>query len=248
MLYVMAMIASLLRALPGLKSFAASLLLASLAGGGSSCNLGSAAVNPVETPIPGNGGVVVDDGGTGGGTPVTDGNSGGRGTILAFGDSITEGTYGEPWGNKLARMTGRRVVISAKGNTTTASGLGRLSSAIDSARPSAVCILYGTVDARNGVSPSTIASNLARMTALARSKGVSVVVGTIPPQINGASKYNGVVTAANGAIPGAVGGAGGSVAGVYGAMSGKASLFHADGFHPVDAGQAVIAAAFADRL
>lgn len=166
--------------------------------------------------------------------------------VLAVGDSITVGYLAESWASKLARYRGVEVVRNAA-NGAKASSLGsRVSSGISNHNPTHILILMGTNNA-NG-NDLNVAGPLGAALDMAIASGAKTIVGTIPPLAGEAIGNAGNVSVVNGQITGAAGARGIRVANVNGAFANNASLLQADGVHPTDAGQNIIAASFGDSF
>lgn len=111
------------------------------------------------------------------------------GKVLAFGDSITAGK-GDPEGRGYPprlqshlRNNGHpdaNVIKSAQGGETTAQGVNRLPGAIPSNTEVAV-LMEGTNDLFQGISVETATRNMLKMAQIAKGKGATPVLVTIPP-------------------------------------------------------------------
>jgi lysophospholipase L1-like esterase len=103
--------------------------------------------------------------------------------ILAFGDSLTEGTgadAAEAYPAVLERELGCRVINAGVAGERTDQGLERLPGAIAKYQPDLLILIHGGNDLLQRVEPATIKGNLARMIALARKEGSEVVLVGIP--------------------------------------------------------------------
>lgn len=104
-------------------------------------------------------------------------------TILAFGDSLTEGkgvSREQAWPAVLASMTGLRVVNAGVSGEVTAEGLARLPGVLDDVRPRLMVLLHGGNDILRNLSASQAADNLAGMIEMARARGIAVVLVGVP--------------------------------------------------------------------
>jgi lysophospholipase L1-like esterase len=111
--------------------------------------------------------------------------------VLAFGDSLTFGTGaapGESYPSVLERSIGRKVVNAGVPGETSAQGLERLPEVLEEVKPRLVILCHGGNDFLRRLDEAAAASNVRAMIALARSKGVPVVLlGTpkpgLPPSV-----------------------------------------------------------------
>jgi hypothetical protein len=111
-------------------------------------------------------------------------------------------------------------------------------SILDSEKPSHLLILLGTNDSRGGIVGGAV-SNLQAKADMANARGVVVIIGTIPPNLQDAS-----ADARNAAISDGIRGIQGAlIAEVRGALGDGRGLFP-DGLHPNEMGSTIIADAF----
>lgn len=188
-----------------------------------------------------------------GNTPATDNNeaadSDGNSRVLAFGDSITAGWgVSESYAPKLSRILGREVVQSGVSGEQTNRGLQRLAGVLDSVQPAVLVLLEGTNDANRDLDAGAAVANLMAMVDLARARGIQVIIGTLPPLRGPSAALQGKIQAINNGIRSQAGAHGASVANIAGEFGGGESLIQADGVHPNDNGQAVIAVTFSERF
>lgn len=112
-------------------------------------------------------------------------------TYLAFGDSITHGTFTS--GNngiggypaKLSAMLGKTVANYGRNNEKTAEGISRLTSALAAVNAGCLLLMEGTNDIRDGVSTGTIKHNLGVMIDRANAHGTKVIISTLLPRRDG---------------------------------------------------------------
>jgi lysophospholipase L1-like esterase len=199
-------------------------------------------------------------------------------TILAFGDSITEGQNGDPppgtcgqllcvdVPNAYPTLLLSRLHTANPGSTITvvnagrggepAIGLGeaRLPMEIAAARPNALTLLDGTNDAIGGQTPAAIAQALRNMIRSARTAGVThVVVSTLLPQRPGGTPPRGTAAAAipgiNDAIRPMVTSEGAILVDAYASFVGHETTYLAnDGLHVTPTGNQVLSQLFFQAL
>lgn len=104
-------------------------------------------------------------------------------TILAFGDSLTEGVGapdGAAYPEQLARLTGWTVVNAGVAGETTADGVTRLPEALETHAPDLVILLMGGNDVLRNQDLAEAKRNLARMINQAQAKGIAVMLVGVP--------------------------------------------------------------------
>ena len=103
--------------------------------------------------------------------------------VLAFGDSLTYGTGAakdESYPAALARATGLEVVNAGVPGEVSADGLARLPEAIEEAQPKLLILCHGGNDFLRKMDDATAAANVRAMIALAKSRGIAVVLLATP--------------------------------------------------------------------
>ena len=173
-------------------------------------------------------------------------SSSGTGTtlvkILVIGDSIGNGAgIATPYPSRIKRATGVPIINDSVSGRLTAEGLAVAEGLLTEHQPSHLVVLLGTNDARREIS-STL-SNLQMIVNLGNAAGATVVIGTLPPLTN-SSDDNARAAIVSDGIRG-LGGA--SIAEVRDAM-GDGNTTIADGIHPNDLGQEIIAREFLNHL
>lgn len=103
--------------------------------------------------------------------------------ILAFGDSLTYGSGVEAeqsYPAVLERLTGRTVINAGVRGELSAEGLERLPEALEAHRPELLVLCHGGNDLLRKRDRGRLKDNLRQMVALARSRGVEVVLLGVP--------------------------------------------------------------------
>lgn len=103
--------------------------------------------------------------------------------VLAFGDSITFGTGvsdPESYPKVLEKLVGRRVVNAGVPGEVTAEGKARLPGVIDRHNPALILLCLGGNDFLRHEDEKRTQENLREMLALARSRGIGVVLIGVP--------------------------------------------------------------------
>jgi lysophospholipase L1-like esterase len=106
-----------------------------------------------------------------------------RGTILAFGDSLTVGVgtdKAKSYPSVLAQLSSLRVVNAGVSGEVTAEGLARLAETIDRTSPDLLILLEGGNDILRNQDLKVTKTNLAEMIELAQNRGVEVVLIGVP--------------------------------------------------------------------
>ena len=174
------------------------------------------------------------------------GSSSGAGTtldsILVIGDSIGNGAgVATPYPVRIGNATGVPVFNDSVSGRLTDEGLAVAAGLLAAYEPSHLVVLLGTNDAGRDISNTL--SNLQMIINLGNAADATVVIGTLPPITNSPGD-NARATIVSDGIRG-LGGA--SIADVRTAM-GDGSTTIADGIHPNDLGQDIIAREFLNRL
>ncbi|MEQ6918214.1 GDSL-type esterase/lipase family protein [Halomonas aquatica] len=105
------------------------------------------------------------------------------GTILAFGDSLTEGvgtTRSRSYPAVLADLTGLNVINAGVSGETTDKGLERFPVELERSSPDLVILIEGGNDILRNKSHSSIKKNLRMMIEMAESRGIPVVLVGVP--------------------------------------------------------------------
>lgn len=103
--------------------------------------------------------------------------------ILAFGDSLTFGTgagEGESYPAVLEKLVSRRVVNAGVPGEISEAGLQRLPGVLDQEKPALLLLCHGGNDLLQKLDQKVTARNLREMIRIARAKGISVVLLSVP--------------------------------------------------------------------
>lgn len=104
-------------------------------------------------------------------------------SILAFGDSLTEG-YGASkktaYPAVLAELTGRKVINAGISGETTAEGLKRFAKVLDQHQPSLIILLEGGNDILQNQNLAYTKNNLANMIEIANEKNIPLILLGVP--------------------------------------------------------------------
>lgn len=190
-------------------------------------------------------------GGGGGGISNDDPGDNDLNVVVAFGDSLTSNVCDcESYPSRLAGLIGKTVCNEGVSGSTAASGSGRVVSVIQSRKGAFMLILYGINDMLYGRSTTDIVSSLEKIVNSCRDNHVVPVLATYPIPIEGHEIFAGGTYRLNRGIR--------ELADAYGlecvdledefSDNGEpdASLYEADGLHPNDTGNQVMALSFAD--
>ena len=182
-----------------------------------------------------------DGGGVSGDTGDNDTN-----VAVALGDSITQGQGVAPYPGILAGMSGKQVVNAGSGGATASSGPSRAQGLIDSYHPAYLFILLGSNDAIHGNDPAAVKAALAATVEIARNNQTIPILATIPPMTESHGVFNGGAQAINNEIRSLAGETGTALVDLEGAIGSNTEVYlQADGLHPTQAGQEVIAGSIA---
>lgn len=103
--------------------------------------------------------------------------------ILAFGDSITYGIgagQGESYPERLAELTGRRILSSGIPGEVTKDGLKRLPGVLEGVAPSLLILCHGGNDLIRKTGDEAAADNIRAMIKEAKDRGIDVVLVGVP--------------------------------------------------------------------
>lgn len=103
--------------------------------------------------------------------------------ILAFGDSLTEGSGAPPdesYPARLAEITGVRVVNAGVAGEITAEGLRRLPDVLETEEPDLVILCHGGNDMLRGFNPASTEQNLRTMITAIKASGADAILVAVP--------------------------------------------------------------------
>jgi lysophospholipase L1-like esterase len=103
--------------------------------------------------------------------------------VLAFGDSLTHGTgaaAAESYPAVLEGLIGRKVVRAGVPGEVSATGLARLPEVLDEVKPQLLVLCHGGNDFLKKADETQTAQNVRAMVALARERGISVILLATP--------------------------------------------------------------------
>jgi acyl-CoA thioesterase I len=105
------------------------------------------------------------------------------GTLLAFGDSLTQGVGADPddsYPAVLARLSGRTVINAGVSGEVTEEGRARFGALIEQEQPDLVLLLEGGNDILRNLDSAQTQANLAAMIEQAQAQDVQVVLIGVP--------------------------------------------------------------------
>jgi lysophospholipase L1-like esterase len=107
----------------------------------------------------------------------------GDSVILAFGDSITEGSGAKPeesYPARLAKLTGQRVVNAGVAGEITSEGVRRLPGVLAKEKPNLVILCHGGNDMLRGFNSDSTEKNLRTMISLTKESGADIILVAVP--------------------------------------------------------------------
>lgn len=188
-----------------------------------------------------------DSGGSSGLTNKDPGNND-LNTVVAFGDSITQGNHCPcaSYPSRLNGMVDKRFINSGIAGSRVKEGVSRAPSVIRAHQPAFFLILYGVNDVIHGSDPSAIINGLSQMVAICRENNVVPVLATYPMPITDHGVFAGPTLVLNAEIRTLAKTVGVRYVDLEREFEANPAFYLRDGLHPNDAGTQVIAMAFAD--
>lgn len=170
-------------------------------------------------------------------------------TIVAFGDSITEGYGAPPYSGYLqGKVAGKATVINrGKGGELTGDGVSRISSVLGDDKPTYILIMEGANDAIWGLSSSTVKFNIGAMIDRSRAAGATPIVANVTPNTRDSLAVS-IKDDYNPAIASVTVEKGVALVDAYGAVYPSWGALSWDGLHPNAAGSSVLADQFYAHL
>jgi len=199
------------------------------------------------------GSVGCENGSGGGGSGGGDlGDIGGNNANLyiALGDSTTDGNNGggDPYPPRLAAITKKAVNNYARQNESTGDAAGRVGGILASAKPAACCFMIGAVDIINNMGQDNAINNLRSIIRQCKANKTVPVIATLNPMIYSHIRFNGGVKSLNVAIRSLAAAEGARLVDLESKFGSGEGLTLDDGLHPNEAGNQLMAEAFADAL
>ena len=169
-------------------------------------------------------------------------------TVVAFGDSITEGHGVTPYSAYLQNMLGgaATVVNQGVGGETTMQGAQRIGGVLQTYKPNYILIMEGANDAILGISYTTTKFNLSVM--LDQCRGTIPILSTITPDIRESGLGNSIPNLYNKAIGSLAASRGVRLVDSYSYVVSDWSSLTTDGLHPNEQGAQILARGFAAAL
>lgn len=189
------------------------------------------------------------DGGGGGGdlSDIGDNNAN---LYIALGDSTTDGNNGggAPYPPRLAAITGKSVNNYAAQNESTGGAAGKVGGILASTKPAACCFMLGAVDIINNMGQDNAINNLRSIIQQCKANKTVPVIATLPPMLYSHVRFQGGVESLNSAIRSLASSEGARLADLASKFGSGEGLILGDGLHPNEAGNQLMAEAFADAL
>lgn len=188
------------------------------------------------------------DGDSGGGLRNRNPGANDVGVVVAFGDSITQGSACDcvPYPARLAGPIGKTVVNVGVGGSLAVENVERTQAAIDRFRPGFMLILYGVNDVIHSYDAAAIGDSLAQMVRICKDNQVVPVIATYPAPIQNYLGFTPRVLELNARIRSLAREQKIRCVDLEKEFAAEPGLYEADGLHPSDAGTQVVALAFAD--
>ncbi len=187
-------------------------------------------------------------GGGGGGLDNNDPGLNDLNVVVAFGDSLTQGSECSctSYPDRLASLIAKTVVNTGVSGTLAAENVGRVQSAIDRFHPAFMLILYGVNDLIHGADVTTVGSALDQMVEICKQNNVVPVLATYPEPILDHVGFALRTLTFNQHIREIASARDIRCVDLEAEFGADPLLYEADGLHPNDAGTQIMALAFAD--
>ena len=198
--------------------------------------------------------VSCDNGGGGGNSsssPRADFGSNDTNTILCIGDSITEGTCvpaGAPYPSRLGSLTGKNAINSGVCGERSDTTAGRAPGELAADQPAYLCLLIGANDAIHSYDQNFTGENIRSIIRAAKAQKTVPLVATLLPMVGQHAVYNSGADTISSTIRTVVQQEGAVLVDLEKEFGTDQSLLQADGLHPSDSGNQLIAMAFRDKI
>ena len=191
---------------------------------------------------------LVGCGGGGGGLKNSNPGDNDVKVVVAFGDSITQGSECPctPYPARASAATGLTFVNCGVGGSRAADNVGRTKQAIDKYHPGFMIILYGVNDIITSRSIGSIVDALGSMVDICRENHVVPVLMSYPLPITGHEVFRPRTRTLNEKIKSLASSKGVKFVNLESEFNCSPEFYMEDGLHPNDAGTALMALAVAD--
>ncbi len=169
---------------------------------------------------------------------------------VALGDSTTDGGNGggDPYPPRLAALIGKPVNNYAVQNESTGAAAGRVGGILASDKPGACCFMLGAVDLINSYGQQNAINNLRSIIQQCKANKTVPVIATLTPMLYSHSLWDGGVKALNVSIRELASAEGARLVDLEKKFGTGEAYILPDGLHPNEAGNQLMAEAFADAL
>ena len=170
--------------------------------------------------------------------------------VVALGDSITAGVDGggAPWPARLASLCGKTVINAGVGGEESGGALDRIGGLLAGAKPGYIIILTGANDAITGRSTDAAVANIHAMVLAAKANKTVPILATLLPMIGEHGIYNSAANRISAGVHDVASTEGVAVVDLNAEFTDPENQLIADGLHPNDLGNQIIALAFNDAL
>jgi lysophospholipase L1-like esterase len=192
-----------------------------------------------------------DGGGSDGGGGDVDVGSNDVNVVVCLGDSITEGRCvpaGLPYPSRLEVLSGKNAINQGICGEKSAGGADRVGGVLNRYSPGFLVILYGANDAIFDHSVGSVIGDIRSMIQAAKGNQTVPLVCTLLPMYDGHAFAAGNARAYSEAIRGLAKEEGARLVDLEREFGDDRSLIQADGLHPSDSGNQLIALAVNDAL
>ena len=172
-------------------------------------------------------------------------------TVVAMGDSITDGgcaPAGASYPSRVAALSGKNVVNQGSCGEKSSGGASRVNSVLASTNPGYLLILYGANDALFDVDHFAVKENLRAIIQSAKNNMTLPILATLTPMYDGHAFGRGDAQAISVLIRELAGEEDVPLVDLEAEFGEDRSLIQADGLHPSDTGAQLIALSFNDAL